>query len=247
MNRFFVDPRHIRNDRVSINDSAAYQIHTVLRLKTGDNITLLDNTGLEYLVTIEQASPTNVEARILKTTKCLADPNIFIRLYQGIMKGSKFDMTLQKGTESGISSFVPTVCQRSEVKLTDGWFDRKIKRWSAIVKEASEQTGRSYIPDIKHPATLYEAFLSEKSFKIIAWEKESDLNLREVNRNNEDDILNRGISIFIGPEGGFEDEEIRAAQNANISTVSLGKRILRSETAGIIVSSLVLYQMGDLE
>ncbi|MQF98446.1 MAG: 16S rRNA (uracil(1498)-N(3))-methyltransferase [SAR202 cluster bacterium] len=246
MNRFFVDPKHIKNDRVSINDEAAHQIHTVLRLKAGDNIMLLDNTGIEYLVTIEQASPTSVEARVLKTTKGLADPSIFIRLYQGIMKGSKFDLTLQKGTESGISSFVPTVCQRSEVKLTDGWFDRKINRWSTIVKEASEQTGRSYIPDVEHPTTLYEAFLHEKSFKLIAWEKESNVHLGEVIRNNEADILSRGLSIFIGPEGGFEDEEIRAAQNANISTVSLGRRMLRAETAGIIVSSLVLYQLGDL-
>jgi len=246
MNRFFVDPKHIKDDRVSINDSAAHQIHTVLRLKAGDNITLLDNTGKEYLVTIEQVSPTNVEARVLKTTNGLADPNIFIRLYQGIMKGSKFDATLQKGTESGISSFVPTVCKRSEVKLTDGWFDKKIKRWSAIVKEASEQTGRSYIPDVKHPVTLYESFLSEKSFKLIAWEKEADVHLGEVIRDNEVEILSRGLSIFIGPEGGFEDEEIHAAQNANITTVSLGRRILRAETAGIIASSLVLYQLGDL-
>ena len=246
MNRFFIDPKSIHDNHISLTDSIAHQIHNVLRLGHGEEIILLDNKGMEYQVNIEYASPTNIEAKVVNKTKGQADPNIFIRLYQGVMKGSKFEMTLQKGTETGISSFVPTVCQRSQVKPDYEWFDKKLKRWSDIVKEASEQSGRCYIPSLQPPLTLHEALLKDQHFKIIAWERESNTPIRETIINNEVEILKNGLSIFIGPEGGFDDKEIEAAKKANVSTVSLGKRILRAETAGIIMSSLVLYQLGDL-
>jgi 16S rRNA (uracil1498-N3)-methyltransferase len=168
------------------------------------------------------------------------EPAIQLTLYQALMKRDKFEWVLQKGTEIGVTHFVPLVTQRSLVQDIDIKESKQL-RWQKILTEAAEQSGRGCIPTLHPPQTLAEALAAHPAQRgLIAWEEAEGLTIRGALAGGERPSQ---ISLFIGPEGGFAAEEVAAAQVAGIQAITLGKRILRAETAALVASALILHEL----
>lgn len=203
-------------------------------MRPDERIVVLDNSGYEYVVRLRSPSEGTIEERGHNT----AEPKTRLVLYQGILKGPKMDFVLQKGTEIGISTFVPTVTERS-VAGEPG--ETKQRRHRTIVREAAEQSGRGRIPEVLPAMTLCEALHRARGTVVIPWEGETETRLSSVSPFSGDTV-----SLFIGPEGGFSTVEIEAAKAAGATAVSLGPRILRAETAALVSASLLLAAAADL-
>lgn len=240
MHRFFVDPQHFSGDRVSLPADIAHQIRNVLRLRPGTPILLLDNSGAEYEVLLRQVDRQQVVGEAVAKRPSPNEPTVQLTLYQALMKRDKFEWVLQKGTEIGVSAFVPIVTQRSLVQDIDIKANKQA-RWHKIITEAAEQSRRGRIPELHPPQTLAQALENYPPKPgFIAWEEEEALTLRKALAVGE---RPSHISLFIGPEGGFAAEEVEAAQAAGIQAITLGKRILRAETAALVASALVLHEL----
>jgi 16S rRNA (uracil1498-N3)-methyltransferase len=234
VHRFFLPPGSIQGDAVSIPPATSRQIRSVLRLRPGDRIIVLDNSGREFAVRLLSPSEGVVEERHHNT----AEPATQLVLYQGMLKGQKMDFVLQKGTEIGIARFVPIVTERS-VAGEPG--EARQHRYRTIVQEAAEQSGRGHIPQVSPPMPLRQALTRAEGMLVIPWEQEREARLASISASP-----GETISLFIGPEGGFSPAEIEAAAAAGARVVSLGPRILRAETAALISASLLLATAGDL-
>lgn len=245
MHRFFIPPNSIHNNRVVLRGTMVHQIRDVLRMKPGDSIILLDNSGYAHqteLVTIDRDT---VRARVVEKWKLETEPAARVTLYQGLLKGQKFDWVLQKGTEIGVSAFVPVLAARCVIGNLEDVSEARIERWERIVVEAAEQAGRAALPHLSPPLMFAHACerAMQSGLTLIPWEGEHTRSLREVLQAIP---KSKEINVFIGPEGGFTEEEIDAAQNRGLIAVSLGPRILRAETAGLAAASAILYELGDL-
>ena len=224
------------------------QLGRVLRMSPGDKVTLLDNSGKEFDVRLTSFGETTVEGEVLSVHQGPVEPPVKVALYQGVLKGEKFHWVLQKGTELGISAFIPLVCRRSVSRPKESWAASRYPRWLKIVTEAAEQSGRCVLPPILPPMAFQDACNGVKgstATSIIPWERERTVGLRTVlGRLGSDG--HPCVNIFIGPEGGFEDDEVSYARSCGVIPVSLGQGILRSETAGIATLAAVMYESGAL-
>ncbi len=246
MHRFFVSPQAIRDNRIVLRGTVVHQIRDVLRMAPGDEIVLLDNSGAAYraeLVTVDRDA---VRGRVIDKAILETEPRTRITLYQGLLKGQKFDWVLQKGTELGITAFVPVLAARCVVGSLEDVSDVRLERWQRIIAEAAEQSGRAVLPALA-AAMLFEhaceSAVLRGGYALVPWEQEHALGLREaLGRVPE----SRNIHLFIGPEGGFGEDEIAAARRFGAVPVSLGPRILRAETAGLAAAAAILYELGDL-
>lgn len=232
--RFFLPRQSFEGDRVTLPPDVSRQIKSVLRLRSGERVVALDNSGDEYVVRLLSEGEGVVEER--RTNP--AEPATRLVLYAGTLKGSKLELVLQKGTEIGVARFVPVITERSVAGEPGA---SKQRRYEAIVREAAEQSSRGRIPDVAPAMTLQEALEDAAGTVIAPWEEEGTRHLRAI-------PVPRGstASVFIGPEGGFTADEARALQAAGAILVTLGPRILRAETAAIAAASLVLGSAGEL-
>ncbi len=225
-------------DIVSIKGDNARYISTVLRCNTGEPLTLLDNRGNSYSAVIVKSLPSEVVVRLTgKDEDIKTELPIDITLAQAIPKGDKMDIIIQKATELGVKRIIPIVTERTEVRIT-----RRLNRWKEIAISAAQQSRRLRIPEIESPVG-FNSFMAEASSGIIFWEK-SENSLKKVIRDYKP---GGSITIVIGPEGGFSDEEIKAASERGFQHVSLGPRISRAETAAIVAVSIIQYELGDLQ
>ena len=245
MHRFFVPPSHIDGDRVALPPDAARQLARVLRARPGDRIIALDDSGCEYAVTLDAVSARHASGVIIDRYLGEGEPRLSITLYQGLMKSDRFEYTLQKGAELGISRFIPIVSERTVARNVIS--PNRLERWRRIIREAAEQAGRSRLPTLGDAASFTQACDSIAKPAIIGWECERDAGMKDTLLRRKPDIERaQSISIVIGSEGGFTDEEASYARSRGIEPVSMGKRILRAETAGIIAAAAVLYEMDEL-
>lgn len=232
-NRFFVDSE-ISGGQVILNDSAQiHQILHVLRLKEGSDIVLLDNTGFEHLAVIESSAKNEIVLKILEKRESEAEPGVKLSLFQSLLKKDKMEWIFEKGTELGVSRFVPVFA--THCVKTDLNFERARK----IIREAAEQSGRAKLPElseIKNFQTAVESRGKENTLNLIL-DAAGKITLKSFICRNK---LSEKISVFIGPEGGFSAEELAAAEKFGFKIVSLGKRILRSETAAITACGLLI-------
>ena len=248
MHRFFVHPACIDGERVSLEGGVARQISRVLRMSPGDEVVLLDNSGREYRVRLTSFNRDIVEGAVQCAREGEGETSISVTLYQGVLKGEKFEWVLQKGTELGVKTFVPLICRRSVPQGGDGWHISRYPRWQKIITEAAEQSGRCLLPQLRQPISFRDACkdacdgVQGSSMSIIPWEQEKAGSLRRAL----EDMRSPRANIFIGPEGGFEEDEASYARSCGVLPVSLGKRVLRSETAGIATVAAVLYEAGEL-
>ncbi|MBI4297594.1 MAG: 16S rRNA (uracil(1498)-N(3))-methyltransferase [Chloroflexi bacterium] len=239
MNRFFVPVEWLQGGSAHLQGQALHQIAHVLRLAPGDTIAVLDNSGWEYMVRLERLGSKEATGEIVERRQ-IEEPRVRLCLYQGLLKSDKFEQVLQKGTELGVSTFVPLLCQRSLAVPSEA----RLRRWQRILREATEQSRRGRLPSLMEPVSFDQACREARGFSLIPWEEEKGLGLRQALRKKAS--AETDISLFIGPEGGFTPEEVELARTCGIVPVSLGPRILRAETAGIVAAAAVLYELGEL-
>lgn len=247
--RFFVSPDRIKGRRLALDGGQARQIYSVLRLRGAEHIMVLDDRGWQYDVRLDRVSSDLVTGEILARMPAGGEPRTELTLYQALLKKDNFEWVLQKGTELGVARFVPLITQycvvrQKEIKTA------KLQRWQRIISEAAEQSGRGRLPDLSAPLTLPEALEQAGEFDraLVPWEQATENGLVEAlaGYGREQSEQPARIALFIGPEGGFADEEIEEAQASGVQPVTLGARILRSETAAVVAAALTLSAMGDL-
>ncbi|MBI5305626.1 MAG: 16S rRNA (uracil(1498)-N(3))-methyltransferase [Chloroflexi bacterium] len=245
MHRFFISPQAIQGDRAILRGTLVHQIRDVLRMHPGDEFILLDNSGAAYRVELVTLDRDTARARVNDKWKLETEPPVHVTLYQGLLKGQKFDFVLQKGTEIGVSVFVPLLAERCIVGSLDDVSDARVERWDRIIVEAAEQAGRAILPNLMPPMLFAHACdqTPANGLALIPYEGEKSRGLREALAHAP---RAKTINLFIGPEGGFTEDEIALAKDKGVLPVSLGPRILRAETAGLVAVSAVLYELGDL-
>ncbi len=245
MHRFFIPPNTIHDNRVILRGDIVHQIRDVLRMRPGDEIILLDNSGYAHQTELTLIDRDSVRGTINDKWQLETEPSAQITLYQGLLKGQKFDWVLQKGTEIGVTAFVPVLAARCIVGNLEDVSGTRVERWERIVVEAAEQAGRASLPHLSNPPLFTHACerAARGSLSLIPWEEEHERSLRETLSQVP---KSKQINLFIGPEGGFAAEEIAAAKEHGIIPVSLGPRILRAETAGLAAACAILYELGDL-
>lgn len=243
--RFFIPANCLTPPTVYLSGEVAHQLKAVLRLQAGDEIIVLDNSGQEWHVRLITVGKSDVQGEIIGQRPTQGEPALQITLYQGTLKGQKFEWVLQKGTELGVSRFTPVICRRSVVNKSREVAE-KYPRWERIIQEAAEQSQRGRLPELAPPLTLADAIhqvgrsTSPDAVALMPWEEASGPSLKTILAG----VSPRQVSIFIGPEGGFAPEEADLAQAAGIRLVKLGPRILRAETAGLAVCAALLYELG---
>lgn len=243
MPKYFTEPENIKDGFIEIFSDEAKHILNVMRMEIGDTLTICDGQSNDYLCRICETGKNCLKAKIEETTKGESEPKTKITLYQGLPKSDKMELIIQKCVEIGVCRIVPVITERAIVKIEKGAKeDKKTERWQKIAESAAKQSGRGIIPAVERPMKFKDAI--EEAVKngeaIIPYENEKDRGLKEFVKNSKAE----NIGIFIGPEGGFDTKEIEFAVENGVMSVTLGKRILRTETAGIVTSAIVLYELG---
>ena len=246
MTRFFIPSSQIHADSVTLLGDDRHHLLHVLRKEVGAEITVLNGKGQEYRVRITQITPEAVLGTIIQSVAARTEPRVQITLAQSLPKADKFEWIIQKNTEIGVARFLPVQTERSAVRLDAATAAKKADRWRKIIREAAEQSGRQIVPELMPVAGWREVFARlPQGLVLIPWEGEKDCSLRGVLNEHRDGDAN--ISVLIGPEGGFSLAEVDWARDHGARAVTLGPRILRAETAGLVVSAAILYHYGDLE
>ena len=245
MHHFFLTPDSIQGQTVTFPRQTVHQIKNVLRLHGGDQVAVLDNSGKMYTVVLAfDPVEQSLTGQIVATEPVSSEPDIHLALFFGMSSREKMEMILQKCTEIGVGSFHPFISSRTLVNTTT-YSKSKYERWMRIIQEAAEQSGRGRLPVMIPPDTLENSFLKasrDYDLSLMAWEQaEADGFKLEGLR---DRFSGRSIALFVGPEGGFSDDEAAKAKEVSCQIVSLGARILRMETAAIVFPALVLHELG---
>lgn len=240
MHRFFLSPDHIRPGIVHFPEEVARQIARVLHLRAGAAVIVLDGLGREYEVELDMVEPRAVTGRVRAERAAGGEPSVQLTLFVGLTQREKFEWVLQKCTEVGVAEFVPFTSSRTLVKSSNEVV-HKLGRWQKIVREAAEQSRRGRAPAVGSPCSFREAVgqAGQYDTALIAWEGEGENTLRAALSG----LPASRVALFIGPEGGFSVEEAAAARAAGVRPVSLGARILRMETAAVVASALILYEL----
>lgn len=243
MHRFFITPEQLYNGRVFFSDEQAQQIQKVLRLRPSQRVTVLDNTGWAYAVELVLVSRKETSGEVLARQPAGGEPDVTITLYQSVIKWDRFEWVLQKCTELGVARFVPVITERSMLKMNDEINPNKVVRWRRIIIEAAEQSRRGRLPELAPTMGLPEAMTApDADMALIPWEAAAGTNIGAALANRRP----RSIALFIGPEGGFTEDEVAAAAGHGIVPVTLGQRILRAETAAVVAAALALHELGEM-
>lgn len=244
MYRFFVSPEQIGEHKIIVTGSDVKHIRSVLRMRPGEEIRICTGQDdKEYRCRIEQIGEDEVEALILWAEHTQAELPSKITLFQGLPKSDKMELIIQKAVELGAYEIVPVMMRRSIVKLTASKADARVKRWNAISESAAKQSKRMIIPQVKEVCTFSDAVKAagELDCILLPYECAEDM---DYTRGVLSSITpGQSIGIFIGPEGGFEPEEVAQLEEAGAKTITLGRRILRTETAGMTLLSALMIQL----
>jgi len=249
MHKFFTSPENINMDEGKIIGDDVKHIYKVLRLAQGEKVVLNNCQGIEYLGEITSISKTEVSIKILKKLDINNESGVEVYLFQGLPKAQKMDLIVQKGTELGITEFIPTITKRVDIKLK-GEF-KKLDRLNRIALEAAKQSKRSLIPIVSEPINFEEVLDRLKTMDIflVPYENAENIGIKRVISDiRKNGTINevKKIGIMVGPEGGFEEEEINKLKDEGAHIITLGSRILRTETAGFVATSLIQYELADL-
>lgn len=249
MPRFFIDPSfiNIENNTVIISGNEYKHITKVLRMGVNDPVELCDSKGTVYQCVIDRINADHLQAGILSSRKEDTEPSVKVTLFQAVPKSDKMELIIQKCVELGITEIVPVFTERVIVKVnSEQDRKKKLERWNKIAYEAAKQSGRGKIPVVKEFLAFGQALESLDGYdlKLIPYEMETEASIGHVLKKN-NHVKN--IAYCIGPEGGFTFKEIAAARDAGVEPITLGKRILRTETCGFAVLTIIMYEMGDLK
>lgn len=240
MPKFFFNKNDISRGQVQLFGEDEKHIKTVLRAREGEELTLCDGEGMDYQCRIASLER-GVLLDILSKEVCETEPKTKITLYQGLPKADKMELIIQKCVELGVDRIVAVSTERAIVKL-DKKESKKLERWQKIAEAAAKQSGRGKIPEIGQQVLKFKEAVAEAKElhgAIIPYEKEQETGIRQFVQG----FRGESIGVFIGPEGGFAEEEIALAQENGITPITLGKRILRTETAGMTTAAILLYEL----
>ena len=242
MANFYITKEMINGSFATITGEEAKHIGKVLRMKKGDSVTLCDGEGTFYDARLTSFDEKSVTAEILSSRCAETEPKVKVTLYQGIPKNPKLETIIQKATEVGIVKIVPVDTNRAVAKIDK---KEKLERLRKIALEASKQSKRGIVPKVGNVLSFKDAVkeAKEAELSLIPYEEEEENSIKKALSGTSA----KTISVMIGPEGGFDKEEIEFAKSMGVIPVTLGKRILRTETAGLVVSSVILYELGEME
>ena len=244
MARFFLPHTSVRGNQAMLTGSELHHLRNVLRLREGDWITLFDDQGKEYEGVIQRLSPGAAEVSLQHFLPSSPCPFSLI-LAQGLLKGHKMDLVVEKATELGVSRILPFVSSFTVASLPPARQKERIARWQRIALSAAKQCGRKAIPRIEEPAPFTDlpGLVPQDTPKLLLWEKEGQISLKDITCNFPS---LSSLLLVVGPEGGLSAEEVAFARTQGFLVVSLGRRILRAETAGIIAVVLCQFLWGEV-
>lgn len=241
MRRFFLPASHIHNAQAVIDGTEFHHLRHVLRLQVGDGVFLCDERGTEYQGTIATLSPTSAEVNITHLTS--ATPRLSLTLAQGFLKGQKMDLVIEKTTELGVSRIIPLVTKFTVAQLREGHFQDRLLRWHRIAQSAVKQSG-SPVPQLEPPQSFAEFLHSvpDDTPTLLLYEKEQRETLKHFAARHPQ---LSALSVIVGAEGGFAEEEVEHGRQAGCHVLSLGSHVLRAETASIVAVALCQFLWGD--
>lgn len=262
MSKFFVKTEQIKNNNIIINGDDVNHIINVLRMKKGDELQICNQeTGDNYNAQITQYTKDEVDCEIIEKINKTTESNVHITLFQGLPKFEKMELIIQKNTEVGVSKIVPVIMERTVVKIDEKVAGKKLERWQKIAEIASKQSMRDIIPKIDNIIKLKDTDITNFDAVLVAYENEEHNKLKDElqklkqklksnssnnsSKDNTEDTLQYNIAIVIGPEGGIAEKEIEMLAEKNAKFVSLGKRILRTETVALNVLSIIMYELEN--
>lgn len=246
MHHLFANIEDILEDKIFIRGNEVKHIRDVLRMKIGEELLISDGSYYDYICEIYNISKEEIICSIKSKEVSKAELTAEIVLYQALPKLDKMELIIQKAVELGASRVVPIITSRCVVKLDEKKSNSKIERWKEIAKSAAKQAKRNKIPLIDRPIKYTDALAIVKDYDIKLLAYENDRGIKHTKDLIESIATNQKIAIFIGPEGGFEDKEIELAKNSNIDIISLGNRILRTESAGFCILSLIMFHLEEI-
>lgn len=244
MHRFYVEEDQISGDEISISGSDVNHIKNVLRMRENEEIIICNGQGKDFQCIISQISGEEVIGKIQSIVESNTELETKIYLFQGLPKKDKMELIIQKAVELGVYEIIPVMTKRTIVKLDEKKKEqKKLERWQNIATSAGKQSARGIIPKVMKPMTYQEAlnYAETLDYNIIPYEKADNI-------NNTRDIIKgikskNSVGIFIGPEGGFEESEIDKAKTIDMKPITLGRRILRTETAGFTIMSIIMFEL----
>lgn len=243
MYHFFVTPDQIMDGYAVITGQDVNHIRNVLRMRAGEQVGIRDGISRNYICELEEIGQDAVRARILSEEQDSSELPARLYLFQGLPKSDKMELTIQKAVELGAYQIIPVATRRAVVKLDKKKEETKVKRWNAIAESAAKQSGRMVIPEVTGVMTLKEAYQYASGFDLNLIPYELAEGMEETRQVLSQVRPGMQVGIFIGPEGGFDVEEVELAIASKIHPITLGRRILRTETAGMTALSILMFQL----
>ena len=246
MHHFFVEPSQIQGNHIFIDGPDVNHIRNVLRMNPGEEVNVTDGSGEKvYRCAIASIGEDKVELNIMWAQENGMELPSKIYLFQGLPKSDKMELIIQKAVELGVYEIIPMATARAVVKLDQKKAAAKVKRWQAISESAAKQSKRLLIPEVKEPVKFSEALklASDLDVRLIPYELAEGMD--GTRRIIQSVKPGQSVAVFIGPEGGFEEAEVELAKEAGFQAITLGRRILRTETAGMTVLSILMYQLEE--
>lgn len=246
MNRFYIEQGQVAGDIITITGSDVNHIKNVLRMRIGERIVICDCCGKDYDCTIESMDSDCVEAKIHSMSDTKTELPTKIYLFQGLPKKDKMELIIQKAVELGVTEVIPVMMKRTIVKLEDKKKEaKKLERWQSIATSAAKQSNRGVIPTVSEVVTYKEALKRAQEMDVVLLPYENEEGM-EGSRSAIRSVKGKqSVAVFIGPEGGYEESEIEAAKELGMKPITLGNRILRTETAGLATLAMLVYELDD--
>ena len=243
MSRFYAPKENVKGDLIHIDGQEARHILNVMRLKESDSVIVFDGSGREYKGFIKEAGLKSLTVKVISTKEPTGEELAKITLVQAMPKKDKMDYIVEKATELGVSCIIPAVTERTVVRLDEDKANKRVERWARLAKEAAKQCGRTDVPRVENVQKFYNIIdkVNEYDLALMACLSDDTVSIKEAIA----DFEKGKIIVFIGPEGDFTPDEITMAKDTSCRYVSLGKRILKSDTAGIFLLSVLNHEISQ--
>lgn len=242
MTRLFVDYSLKQKQELILDEENSRYLSQVLRMRIDEEVIVVDTDSIEYTCNISEITKKTVTLTVVSSCENKTEAPYSVTLFQSVSKGERMDYTIQKTTELGVREIYPVISERVIVKLSGKDVSGKIDRWQKIALEASRQSHRGLVPEVKMPIDFEDAIkFAKDNFDLVLfpWEEESEKGLKAALK----EFVGKKIAVFVGPEGGYSVDEAKHATENGAKSVTLGPRILRTETAGAAVLSMLIYEL----
>lgn len=243
MQHFFVSPQQVKEEKIYVEGSDVNHIKNVLRMKLGEKLTVNDGEGWQYLCEVESYEADMAVLHIVEKSKAETELSSRIYLFQGLPKQDKMELIVQKAVELGAYQVIPVSTKRAVVKLDAKKAGKKVERWQQIAVSAAKQAGRGIVPTVGEVCTYAQALKMAEELDVVLIPYELAEGIEETKKIIAGIRPGQSVGVFIGPEGGFEEEEVKLAMEVGAKPVTLGRRILRTETAGLTTLSLLMFHL----